>query len=361
MRTFPSIALAISFSLCLAAPAAAQIACGDTLTDDVKLTADLACTGTPALIVGADKITIDLNGFTLSGDGDLGDIGIDNSQGFDGVAIKNGTVSGFDECIDIAGDAQKNAVTGVTIRSCTSAAIDLNDADFTKISKSRILGNGFGVRVLADGTRNVIEKNILIGSGVGDSSFAAIAIFGTENVVQKNQLTVSRFSISVGGTNNRVIGNTIDHGVGPCIRIAGASGNQVSKNSLAGCDGEGVLVLDAPSTVVGKNDATATRQDGFVVDGTSDGTVIEKNEARANDRNGVLVKNAPVGVRVDGNVVTGNRLNGINLVSTTASAAKNQAFANGLVGTNAETVAVDGGGNKASGNGEADCIGFACP
>ena len=66
-------------------------------------------------------------------------------------------------------------------------------------------------------------------------------------------------------------------------------------------------------------------------------------------------------MRVDGNVVTGNRLNGINVVSTTTIAAKNTAIANALVGINAETIAVDGGGNKASNNGDGDCVGFVCP
>ena len=49
------------------------------------------------------------------------------------------------------------------------------------------------------------------------------------------------------------------------------------KNSLAACDGDGVLVIDAPATLVTKNDATGTRQDGFTVDGASNGSIVEKN------------------------------------------------------------------------------------
>ena len=141
-----AVVLAMLWGVLVTRSAAAQVACGDTLTADVKLTADLACTGLQALIVGADKITIDLNGFTLSGDDDVGDVGIDNPQAFGGVVIKNGTVSGFDKCINVTG-GDKIAITGVTAKSCITAAIDLGVSQQSKVSKSRILGDGYGVRV----------------------------------------------------------------------------------------------------------------------------------------------------------------------------------------------------------------------
>ena len=82
-------------ALVLAAGGAQQalaLSCGDTLTSDTTLTANLACSGT-ALVVGADGITIDLNGYTISGDGT--GLGIDNTGGYDNVTIKNGTITGF--------------------------------------------------------------------------------------------------------------------------------------------------------------------------------------------------------------------------------------------------------------------------
>jgi hypothetical protein len=53
----------------LASPASAEdpIECGDTITHSVTLTADLGPCPGDGLIVGADGITIDLGGHTLTG------------------------------------------------------------------------------------------------------------------------------------------------------------------------------------------------------------------------------------------------------------------------------------------------------
>lgn len=59
--------LLLTFALLMPIPAFA-LSCGDTLTADVRLTADLHCTtGLAALHVRTSGVTIDLNGHTLSG------------------------------------------------------------------------------------------------------------------------------------------------------------------------------------------------------------------------------------------------------------------------------------------------------
>ena len=63
---------------------------GDTLTADTKLTGNLSGSGS-GLIVGADDITIDLNGYSLTMTGGSG-YGIDNTGGYADVTVKNGTI-----------------------------------------------------------------------------------------------------------------------------------------------------------------------------------------------------------------------------------------------------------------------------
>src|SRR5262245_62001380 len=65
--------------------------CGQTVTTSAVLMQDLSCTG-DGIVVGASKITIDLNGFVLTGDGGAGDFGVDDLGSFDNVAIKNGAL-----------------------------------------------------------------------------------------------------------------------------------------------------------------------------------------------------------------------------------------------------------------------------
>ena len=49
------------------APLATSPSCGQVVTTNVVLTANLICAETDGIIVGADSIKIDLNGHTISG------------------------------------------------------------------------------------------------------------------------------------------------------------------------------------------------------------------------------------------------------------------------------------------------------
>lgn len=338
----------------LSAEARAQVVCGATLTASVTLTADLTCPDTRGLVVGADKITIDLNGFTLMGDADIGDVGIDNGLGFDGVVVKNGTIRNFDEGISIGGDAQKNAITGVTIRDCLNDAIDLNDSDFTKISKTTILTSGLGVQIGELGTGNVIEKSFVV-----DVDQTGIDINGSGNVVQKSTVAGAQEGIRLRGDGNRVLANGVDRCRGHAVQVDGGRDNLVTKNTLTGAAGSGVYAGQSPATIVKGNVVHGNGNYGVGVFDASDGTAVEKNQVRGSNLSGVWVENSS-GVRVTGNVVTGSREDGIHVGPTTI-VTKNSARVNLLVGIrSAPAGAVDGGGNKASANPFGDCDGFVC-
>jgi hypothetical protein len=72
------------------------IGCGSVLTTDTTLTADvLNCVG-DGLLIGADNITLDLNGHVVGGDAveDPIDVGIRVLE-HHGVTMTNGTLQGF--------------------------------------------------------------------------------------------------------------------------------------------------------------------------------------------------------------------------------------------------------------------------
>src|SRR5438132_11034588 len=74
---------------------AANVNCGDVITQSTTLDSDLNCSGT-GILIGADNVTLDLSGHTVAGDGGrLGQIGIANTEGHDHVVVKNGAVTGF--------------------------------------------------------------------------------------------------------------------------------------------------------------------------------------------------------------------------------------------------------------------------
>ncbi|MGW0484367.1 right-handed parallel beta-helix repeat-containing protein [Nonomuraea sp. NPDC003214] len=78
----------------LAVPAGARtaaVACGDVVTADVTLDADLNCAG-GGLVIGADGVVVDLAGHTVTGSG--AGRGIDVA-GHAGVTVRDGAISGF--------------------------------------------------------------------------------------------------------------------------------------------------------------------------------------------------------------------------------------------------------------------------
>ena len=99
-----------------------EVACGDTITENTTLTADLVCPeGTDnALIIGASNLTLDLGGHVISGH--LPGIGI-FSMGQEGITIRNGTLEGFHPGIFFI---QSNLVTmeNLTIRNMDSSDPD---------------------------------------------------------------------------------------------------------------------------------------------------------------------------------------------------------------------------------------------
>jgi hypothetical protein len=93
------------------------IACGETITANTTLTADLACpsgTGT-AIKIDAAGITLDLGGYTLSGD--PYEVGV-MVNGFSGITIKNGTITGFNDGIFLI-DSDNTLVEHLTIKNLT--------------------------------------------------------------------------------------------------------------------------------------------------------------------------------------------------------------------------------------------------
>ncbi|MEO6027462.1 MAG: right-handed parallel beta-helix repeat-containing protein [Candidatus Binatia bacterium] len=128
---------------------------------------------------------------------------------------------------------------------------------------------------------------------------------------------------------------------------------------MIGSSGDGIEVKDAPATLVRQNTLNGNAEIGINLVGASDNSQLTKNSARANRRYGINVEDA-AGVLAQGNTVVSSRSTGIFIVSPSTTVTKNTATANLGFGMNVSTTAIDGGGNKASGNGDGECDGFVC-
>src|SRR5829696_1302233 len=84
---------------------ASHVSCGDTITADTTLDSDLVDCPDNGIVIGADDITLDLNGHVIDSDGtpfsgchprrEVCDVGVVNDD-HDGITIMQGSVREFD-------------------------------------------------------------------------------------------------------------------------------------------------------------------------------------------------------------------------------------------------------------------------
>ena len=270
-------AIVISLLAVPGAPAmAADVSCGTVVTTSITLGSDLGPCPGDALIVGADNITIDLNGHVISGTGS--GAGVRAAQR-SGVAVTHGAIQGFH--------------TGVVYDESTNSTV----------SKLVLRDNVRGVN-LAGSDGNVVEKNTIANSGL-DAIRLGLSV---DNVISKNTLSGNVFGIGVADFS---------------------TGNLVEKNVVRDTRGFGIAVFsDSDSNRLEKNDVQRTSQgDGINVSSDSDLTSILKNIAHLNGDDGIDTDNPQT--TITGNVANGNGDLGLEAVPGTTDGGGNLASGNG--------------------------------
>lgn len=313
---------AAAMALALAAvPKVAQagdISCGDILFADTLLHEDLNCGGTKGLIIGADGISVDLGGFTVTGTAVGFAHGIDNAGnqtsdpapgGFDDVTIKNGTISGFEQgirgvnvlrftikdmevrdqtsssAIDILRSVDvtiKDTVVTISVVSTTIEAIRLQSVDGFTVKDVDVTGGNVGVNFACapcpdpDGPSNGVVK---------DSSFTSngngiLLADTTDATVKDNTITGSASTGILVGlgflagfptiTNVTITDNTVTGSGGSGIVLVKTDTSKVSANEVTGNGGRGiVLILSSTGNKISGNTATGNTGNDLEHDGSS--------------------------------------------------------------------------------------------
>jgi parallel beta-helix repeat protein len=289
------------------------VQCGDTVTTDVTLTADLDCTGT-ALTIGAANVTIDLGGHVISGtDTSIGIVG----QGFDGITIRDGALEGFAFGVDIV-KAERVTVEDLEVTSATTvpSGFPATGLNFAEVDDATISGNR-------------------ISRGQAGISF----VTANDVTIDDNTLDAVQTGVQVlESTAVRVTGNTMTGNAGGISLQATANTSVVGNTTSGGISGIYVLqpgILDTGNVIDG-NTTTGASSSGIFVDAGSGGVALRMNRA---DRN----------------------FTGMVVRSPETTLTTNAADDNTQLGIDAIAGVVDGGGNTASGNGDArQCVGVVC-
>ena len=313
------VAAAITLALSVgAADAGAALTCGQTMTKDRKLKADLKNCPGDGLLIGAAGVTIDLNGHTIGGVGAGGTAGLSNATGFNDTRIKGpGTIKSFDHGVELLNGADAR-VSRVTVKDSGVTGIYSNSTDGARFKRNVISDSeSWGIQVTHTDDADVIGNEITGPASSGSSN--------------------TGISVNASDSSNILVEDNVVRGGG---------------------DGDwGILVNgSAPGTRVKGNDVRRMQQHGIeVYDGAVD-TLVKNNTTARNGIDGIRVAgNAGAGNRVLGNASTANDGDGIELALTGVEAADNSAVGNDGWGILAVAGVVDGGGNSASGNGLGQC------
>jgi parallel beta-helix repeat protein len=315
---------------------ALAVSCGDTVTQSVKLTADLHCSASDGLDIAANHVTIDLGGHTIFGTSPYNGVE-DNGDPY--ATVKNGSIDGFTNAVYLHA-APHSAVTSVVARNDPGVAISVDASPFTTVSKATVVAYGYeGVYLQADGST-------LTGSSVSAAA---------------NPVGVGVVSW---GSGNTVSGVTVSASANAGILVQYGGGNHVTKSRVQGAGSDGIRFYDTQGATVSGNTVIGSAGVGIVVEATSDGTTLTRNTVSASAADGIEISSDSLGSLITGNTSSGNRSSGIDVENSDPSSklGKNTADLNALDGIIGAVGATDLGGNKGQANGQTDCDigGFPC-
>jgi parallel beta-helix repeat protein len=406
-RALLAALLAVLFVSWTGQAAASHVRCGDTLTRDTTLDSDLVqCFD--GLRIGADGVTLDLNGHTIDGlsAGGEGSDGVGvASNGHSHVTVVNGTVQQFFRGIALL-DASGSVVRGITATENEQDAILLTGSDsvvernlaFANSDDVEVGGAGFTV----SGDRNQVSRNDAI------DNIEGLVVVGHSVAVEANRAIGNRSlrtAVSVGFWlvgRDFVVRRNLAQANGMCgYRLEGARFqfmDNVSSDNFGEAvgfqpNGQEICLFDLDDSRLERNSASNSVSglhmgcSGIYMD-RSDGNVIEKNDASHNDFNGngsgicldrsngnLATKNrasnnGDAGIRIrgdsSGNVLEKNFADmngddGLDTDSASTTLTDNSADRNGDLGIEAVPGVIDGGGNRARANGNpAQCTFVRC-
>jgi large repetitive protein len=359
---------------------AAQVSCGDTITTDTTLHHDLVNCPNNGIVIGADDVTLDLNGYTIDGDGtefsgcdptaEVCDAGVVN-DGYNGVTVRHGRVRQFLGDVlfgtSSAGRIRHNRVLNISATHSELFGIGIFSSIRTLVRNSsgngstgqedasgmflgdvrhvRVVHNAFrhndhvGLLILAPATKSSIKGNHL-----SRNREEAMLIEGGEGLsVKGNRLVRNGAGITLGpGSGNAITRNRV-RGGRDGIRVEKGHGNLIAHNLVVHPRRAGIRLgikhpfLGGAHNVVRRNRVRDSRVDGFVV--------VKK------ERHSLLNRN----------VAKGSGDDGFDIESSSTTLTSNRAVNNGDLGINAVLGVNDGGGNRAHGNGNPlQCLNIVC-
>jgi hypothetical protein len=395
-RAWRSIASVLAVTAALLAanvdPAFADtLACGQVITANTVLENDLLdCPGN-GIVIGADGITLDLDGHTVSAAACevdcLEHVGIANTAGYDRVRIRAGTISGFTTNVSLIG-ATDNALADLTVGGFPVfgdfVGVSLSDSNENHLNGITASGGNPAV-LLTSSDRNMISRSSING-GVSIRVGKSLALVegSDDNLLVDSSLTGQEGTAIVDSAGNRLLRSIINGG-SEAIGLAGARETVISDNTLTSSGFAAITIATSSAS-----DANVIRRNHMPSGGMrilGDENLIERNDivvrfpeldqtaidiiggnanrVLSNRASGggdeIAVRSEASATEIVRNVVTQANDDGIDVGAPGTIVRGNTANNNGDLGVEAVEGTIDGGANKASGNGNPlQCVNVVC-
>jgi Right handed beta helix region len=188
--------VAMLLGLCGGQASASTVNCGDTITQDTTLDADLLGCAYPAMTITGDSVTLDLNQHVVEG-------GISTpfiSRNKTNVVLENGTVR--------TGGVSVSSYATTTIRGITTTEIRANDiANHVLTENNTVVGDGQG-GIEVSHAPGEVNHNVVRGGGTGLSLYKGFVGSATDNLIEGNQYGMDMAHSSATLVANTVRANT---------------------------------------------------------------------------------------------------------------------------------------------------------
>ena len=297
--------LVLALAVTAATSPVSAVKCGDTITNNIVLTAGLSCDnrdGSPALIVEGPA-TLDLNGYTVSCSLEIGD-GIRISG--KGGTIKNGIVSGCYNGLS-GGDneiqgviikdiiATSNGAFGIYVRGNNNRLqnVTAENTAYYWVDDSGV-NHKYGYGIDVSGNNNRLLRVIAT-----DNIDFDISVNGNNNQIKDCYVARSRYGIFPSGINYTLISNIVEDMSNTCIEADGVGG-VLKNNTVRRCSD--AVTVDGQKMVLDSN---------AIDDSTGNGIVLAPPSANCRVKRNTIRKCGMVGLRIkgaDANNFTDNKI-----------------------------------------------------
>jgi hypothetical protein len=212
------------------------VSCGQTITASTTLSADLGPCGSNGVFIGADHVTLNLNGHSIIGSG--GFVGVSSSN--TGVVVENGSVLHFGTDVFLHGDSSR--VMNLHVSAASGFGIDVSGHNDV-ISGNRAFTNG-GSGIAGDGAGSQYTNNILQGNSTEGLNVSNAALISGNKALNNGTFGINALD-TLGApmvvTNNITNGNQ-NHGMvaGTSVdpTVITLSGNKAYFNANLGISGQ---------------------------------------------------------------------------------------------------------------------------